>query len=73
MLLSIKAEYGVILSEHLSGEALEDWQQVYLGTNLVELFLAKQTQKYLLAIDVAQIGQVHNRVVIEQLRAKQHW
>jgi len=47
---------------------LELWQKVYLGTYLVELYCNDEMDKYAIAVDCAEIGEIHSFETCKRLR-----
>lgn len=62
-----KDKYGIILKDEVD---LHLWQKVVLGTNLVELFYEGSIDKFRVAVDIAELGEIHNSETIAKLRLK---
>lgn len=56
LLGSLKNKFGVVMRELVDHEL---WKKVYLGSYLVELYCNDEMQKYVLAVDIAEIGEIH--------------
>lgn len=46
------------------------WQNVMFGSQLVELFHNNQRDKYLIAVEIAELGEIHSPEVIKILKLK---
>ena len=49
------------------------WQNVMFGSQLVELFHNNQRDKYLIAVEIAELGEIHSPEVIKILKLKLEW
>jgi hypothetical protein len=67
MVITGKNKFGIIFKNEVD---LHLWQTVYLGTNLVELFYEGSIDKFRIAVDIAELGEIHNSETISKLRLK---
>lgn len=63
---TVKLKHNIPLRELVDCEEL--WRKVFLGTNLKKLYFARQLDKLEIAIDIAELGSLHDAQFCSKLR-----